>query len=246
MIRGLRVSAQALTPLERAQEILANNLANSVTGGFRQDRLAFHSQVAAAGAASAAGTAAGATGLAPSGAPEVAAQLDLTPGGFETTQNPLNLAVNGPGFFVVQGPDGELYTRDGSLRQGPDGTLLHKSGYPILTEGGTVTLPPGAQLGVAADGTVFVDGSAKGKLRLAALTDARGVTHAGAGLLRSETPAASDGVSRVIQGAAEASNVDPVLTMVEMMNLLHGYEADQRAILAQDEGLGRLIQWAAG
>jgi flagellar basal-body rod protein FlgF len=249
MIRGLWVSAQALTPLERAQEILANNLANASTGGFRQDRVAFHATASAtaedgtaSGEAAAAGTASGSAISSPS----LTSRLDLTQGALETTEDSFHLAIQGPGFFAVQGPQGPLYTRDGTVHPGPDGTLLHQSGYPLLSEGGAITVPPGASFAVAADGSVFVNGSPAGKIRVVALPNTRGVTHAGAGLVSSETPAETDTSSRVVQGAAEAANVDPVLTMVDMMAMLHGYEADQRAILTQDGSLGRLIQWASG
>jgi flagellar basal-body rod protein FlgF len=244
MIRGLMVSADAMTPIQHAQEILSNNLANAVTGGFRQDRLAFHqAEESARGASLPAGSAVESGSAA---APELVEQLDFRVGPLQATQDRLNLAISGPGFFVVQGPQGELYTRDGSLRLGADGTLLHRSGYPILTEGGPITLPPSAEFTVAADGTAMVNGAAAGKLRLVALPDTKGVQHAGEGLVRSDTPAETDAGSRVVQGFLEGANVDPVSTMVDMMALLHNYEANQKAILTQDGSLGRLIQWAAG
>jgi flagellar basal body rod protein FlgG len=251
MIRGLYTSAAAMTPAMRAQEILANNLANAATGGFRQDRLAFHRIAGgepAAGPPGAAGAASapGASGPdAPSARPELIERVDLSPGSTEATGSRFHLAVSGPGFFVVQGPEGELYTRDGTTQLGPDGSLLHRSGYPLLTEGGGVTVPPGAEFAVGSDGMVYIDGAPAGKLRLAALSDPTGLRHAGAGLLQSGTPAESDTTSRVLQGSLEGANVDPVLTMVDMMTLLRGFEANQKAILAQDGSLGRLIQWAA-
>jgi flagellar basal-body rod protein FlgF len=245
MIRGLMVSARALTPLENAQEILANNLANSATGGFRQDRVAFHSQVAAAlGGGAQPAAAEAVTGTA--AATELTQSVDLSTGPLEMTEDRFHLAANGPGFFVVQGPEGDLYTRDGALHLGPDGTLLHKSGYPILSEGGAIVVPAGGTFSVAADGSITVNGEARGKVRLVTLADARGVTHAGPGLLRSETPAEADATSGIVQGAVEGANVDPVSTMVQMMSLLHDYEANQKALLTQDGSLGRLIQWAAG
>jgi flagellar basal-body rod protein FlgF len=261
MIRGLWISAGGMTPAVRAQEILANNLANAATGGFRQDRLAFHRELSpategqgvarvagVAGTAGTVGAAGPSSGAATAGsaAPSLVDRLDLSAGSMETTGSKFHLAVSGPGYLVVQGPDGELYTRDGTLQRATDGTLQHRSGYPILSEGGAISVPPGADFTVAADGTVFVDGSPSGKLRVVALPDPTAVHHAGAGLLSSDVPGETDSASRVVQGSLEGANVDPVLTMVDMMGLLRGFEANQKAIVAQDGSLGRLIQWAAG
>jgi flagellar basal-body rod protein FlgF len=245
MIRGLWTSAGAMTPAVRAQEILANNMANATTGGFRQDRLAFHREVGSGAAASPAGVG-GPADPAAAAAPSLVDRLDLSSGALETTEDRYHLALSGPGFFTVEGPEGDLYTRDGSLRRAADGTLLHRSGYPILTEGGTITVPPSADFTVASDGTVLVNGAPAGKLRIAALSDPLALSHAGAGLVRSDVPGDTDESTRVIQGSLEGANVDPVGTMVEMMSLLRSFEANQRAIVAQDGSLGRLIQWAAG
>jgi flagellar basal body rod protein FlgG len=257
MIRGLWISAAALSPTTRAQEILANNLANAATGGFRQDRVAFERVVQDVGAASdATGTAAPAGTRGASGmpgveeglgaAPRLVTRIDPGPGPLETTDSPFHLAVSGPGYFAVQGPDGELYTRDGTLQLAPDGTLLHRSGYPLLTEGGALTVPPGGAFSVASDGTVSVNGESGGKLRVVTLSDPSSLSHAGTGLLRSAAPGEADATSRVIQGSLEGANVDPVLAMVDMVSLLRGFEANQRAIIAQDGTLGRLVQWANG
>lgn len=257
MIRGLFISAAALSPTTRAQEILANNLANSATGGFRQDRVAFERVVQEAGAAvGATGTGAGTgtsgavSGLgveeASGAAPRLVTRLDPGPGPLETTDSPYHLAVSGPGYLAVQGPDGELYTRDGTLQLAPDGTLLHRSGYPLLTEGGALTIPPGGALSVASDGTVSVNGESRGKIRVVTLPDPSSLSHGGTGLLRSAVPGEADTTSRVIQGSLEGANVDPVLAMVDMVTLLRGFEANQRAIIAQDGTLGRLVQWANG
>jgi flagellar basal-body rod protein FlgF len=255
MIRGLWISAGAMSPAMRAQEILANNLANAATGGFRQDRVAFEQVVLQAGAASAS-SAASAGASASEGvfgaeegagaAPRLVTRLDAGPGPLETTESPFNLAVAGPGYLAVQGPEGELYTRDGTLQLSPDGTLLHRSGYALLTEGGAITVPPGGSFTVASDGTVSINGEARGKLRVVALPDPASLSHAGAGLLRSAVPGEADTTSRVIQGSLEGANVDPVLAMVDMVSLLRGFEANQRAIIAQDGTLGRLVQWANG
>ncbi len=257
MIRGLWISAGALSPTMRAQEILANNLANAGTGGFRQDRVAFERVVQQTEAPLGATTGLASGGGAPTAAlfaleegsgaaPRLRTSLDTGSGSLETTESPLHLAVSGPGFLAVQGPEGELYTRDGTLQLASDGTVLHRSGLPLLTEGGALTLPAGSELAVAGDGTVLVDGEPRGKLRIVSLPDAASLSHAGTGLLRSSVPGETDTESRIVQGSLEGANVDPVLAMTDMIALLRGFEANQRAIVAQDGTLGRLVQWANG
>ncbi len=258
MIRGLYVSAGAMTPAMRAQEILANNLANVSTGGFRQDRLAFHGLLDRRTAAAMEERAQAAEGLPAGGVPGdpgrphgtvtpgLASGMDLSAGAMETTGNALHLAVTGTGFLGVQGPDGELYTRDGALRLTDEGTLVHRSGYPLITGGGALMLPPGATFDVASDGTVLINGTPGGRISLFTLPEAAMIRHAGAGLISYAGDAEGDTASTLVQGALEGSNVDPVSIMVEMMALLRGMEANQKAISAQDGSLGRLIQWAAG
>ncbi len=245
MIRGLWISAAALDPAAKAQEILANNLANVQTGGFRQDRLAFH-RVAADALGAPAPPPFGPAADTRVAAPILAQTVDLSEGTVETTSNPEHVALQGPGFFAVQGPSGELYTRDGSLHRGTDGTVLHQSGYPLLTDSGPLVVPPDSEMVVGSDGTVFVDGTPRGRLKVVSLPDPTALRHAGRGLIASDQPGVEDRSSRVVQGALESGNVDPVGSMVEMMSLVRTYEANQRAILTQDQSLGRLISWASG
>jgi flagellar basal-body rod protein FlgF len=243
MIRGLWISAGALSPTMRAQEILANNLANAATGGFRQDRVSFERAMDGAGTTASA-TAGGEEASA--AAPTLRSALDAAAGPLETTDNPFHLALSGSGYFAVQGPQGELYTRDGALQRAADGTVLHRSGYPLLTEGGALTVPAGANFTVQSDGTVLIDGESRGKLRVVTLPNSASLSHAGAGLLASAVPGEADTTSRVIQGSLEGANVNPVLAMVDMVSMLRSFEANQRAIIAQDATVGRLVQWANG
>ena len=247
MNRALRTAATGMYAQQLTVDVIANNLANVNTTGFKQDRFAFHRELAA-GASAPAGSGASGGGVvqnSPAGVPQLVGKLDVSPGSFETTGSPLHLSISGPGFFAVQGPEGELYTRDGSLLRGADGTITTRSGYPLLTDGGTLTVSPSAALAFGADGTVYVDGSPQGKVKLVALPDASQITHAGSGLVRSAQPAQEDTVSRVVQGSLEGANVDPVSTMVQMTELLHDYQANQSALLTQDGSLGKLIQWAS-
>ena len=246
MNRGIQVSAAALTPLSRAQEILANNLANVSTTGFRQDRIGFE-RLLTEGAPNragqpASGSAAASAALA---TPSLGGQVSLEPGALDTTGGALDLAIVGTGFFTVQTPEGLAYTRDGSLSLDPEGQLVHRSGNPIVGEGGPIQLTPGARFEVATDGTVSVDGEAQGRLQIVSFADPSTLRHAGRGLLASDTPGEPLETARVAQGSLEASNVDPIGTMVEMMTLLRSFEANHSALMTQDQTLAQLVRWAS-
>jgi flagellar basal-body rod protein FlgF len=240
MLRGMWISASALSPAQRAQEILANNLANVGTPGFRQVRFAFQQEANALGLPLLPG------GAAPSSeAPGLVTQLDLAEASLETTGNPLDLSLSGSGFFAVQGPEGPLYTRDASLVRGLDGTLLHRSGHPILTEGGPVIVPETGTVEVSADGNVKVDGSTVGRLQVVELPDPTLLRLAGRNLIQTNAEVLPVESPVVVQGAVEGANSDPVATMIEMLAILRSYQANQSAISTQDASLGQLIRWAS-
>ncbi len=247
MNSGIRISASALTPLSRAQEILANNLANMSTPGYRADHVGFERLAAANGPSLTGEPAAGALppGQFRVNGPSVHSQLVLDPAALDPTHRPLDVALVGDGFFSVQAETGTAYTRNGSLSRSPEGQLLHSSGYPILADGGPVELPEGATFGVQADGMILVDGEAVGRLQVVAFDDASALRHGGRGLLLSDAPGTNLEVFQVAQGSLEASNVDPVSTMIEMMAVLRNYEANQSALMTQDQSVAQLVRWAS-
>lgn len=252
MIEGIRTSASALSPLMRAQEVLTNNLANVNTPAFRQDRVSFArlSDEADAAVAITGPLVAGNPGLlgqpgAATRGPAVRTHADARPGAFDTTGSPLDLAVRGDAYFVVQTPEGELYTRDGALSRAADGTLLHRSGHPLLSDGGPLVLPEGRHLVVDDSGRVFADAEEIGQIRLVELPDTAGLEHVGSNLVRSTIPGTDAEDAGVVQGSLEQSNVEAVETLVQMMAWMRSFEANQSALLTQDAGLGRLIEWAS-
>src|SRR3981189_3109728 len=140
---------------------------------------------------------------------------DFAQGGSEQTKNPLDVAIAGDGFLVVQTPAGERYTRDGSLQINNQGQLVTASGYPVLgTSGPIVFQPTDKEISIAADGNVtVVEGtgrvdSVRGKLRLVSFADAQKLVKEGGNLYSAGQGAAQpDITSRVRQGFIEKSNV---------------------------------------
>jgi flagellar basal body rod protein FlgG len=210
---GIGPSVRALRYWERRQEVLAHNLANASTPGFRGERVFAR--------------------LLTDGGPEARSATDETPGALTETGRGLDLALQGEGFLVVRTGAGERYVRGGALAVDAQGTLVTTEGHAVLGEGGPLTLPPGDVV-VSASGAVLVEGAQIGQLRLerASAPPLREGSNLwvpqGAGV-----PVAGDAV-KVRSGHIEESNVDPVTALVEMIGIQRAYGAVQKSILASD------------
>src|SRR5579859_5275544 len=184
MIRGIYTTAAALATTTLRLGVVSNNIANSSTQGYKQDRLpeevgkpldlmrwAVDSQ----------GRSVGSITL----GPQVGvSQLDLTPGPLQETSNPLDLALAGTGFFAVQAADGTTrYTRDGGFHADVDGSLRTRDGSTVLdTSGQPIKIPVGADVSVAADGTVMASGTNVAQLQLVDFPVGQTLTKMGSGM----------------------------------------------------------------
>jgi len=217
----LRHAAQALYYWERRQEVLANNLANAETAGFKGTRV-FARLVQGALLA-----------------PEAA--TDFRQGTLTPTGQPLDLAIEGDGFFVVQTAAGERLSRGGSLRLDEAGRLVDASGRALLGERGPIVVPPGT-VEVDREGVVRVDGTEVGRLRMERLpAGAEPVRDEGTLFVppqeRIRVPEAE---RRVQQGFVEQSNVSPLDGLVEMITVQRSYAAIERSIRVLDGVLERI------
>lgn len=236
MIRGLYSSAGALQMAERNHEVIANNLANANMPGFRRQLVAFET---AAQQASAGGT----SGTNPSsiGAPGPRPITVFEPGAMQQTERQLDLALNGDGFFVVEGPNGPLYTRNGVFELNAEGRLQTNGGLPVSGTTGQIIVPTGTvKIQINFDGTVVADGSEVGQLKLASFkeSDMQNLVHAGTTLYsapRGIVP--QDATATVQQGFQESSNVQVVDEMVRMIAGARMYEASQRAMRAISDSI---------
>jgi flagellar basal body rod protein FlgG len=220
-LTGLTSAAAALRYLERRQEVTAHNLANATTDGFRGER-AF-AQLLGDGAAA------------------VRTATDARSGTLRETRAPLDLALAGDGYFVVQTPAGERLTRAGSFRLDADRQLVDAAGNPVLGEDGPVVLPAGADVSVGADGAVRVGQRAAGRLRLEQVDAGVQMAHEdGVHFVPdpSRRPLA-DADRRVRQGYVEESNVTPVGALVDMIAVQRAYAGVQKAVTTLDEVRGR-------
>ena len=212
---GMSSAASALQMLERRQAVLANNLANASTKGFKAE-MAFSRMM---------GSALAATDTA----------IDLTPGTLTQTHKPFDVAVDGRGFFVVQTPNGERFVRAGSFRLDDQRRLVDGKGNAVLGDTGPITIPRG-QVEIDASGMIAVNGKPLARLRLEAVTDGTELQHEGGTMFVPDATRAAIALEQrqVRQGFLEESNVNSLTAMTDMLSVLHRYQAAQKTLSTID------------
>ena len=259
MIRSLFIAKTGLDAQQTQLDVVANNLANVGTAGFKKSRAVFEDLVYQTlrqpGAQSTQQTQLP-TGLQiGTGVRPVASERIFTQGNLTQTGNQLDVAINGQGFLQVSLPDGTTaYTRDGSLHQDAQGAIVTSSGYPVAP---AITIPSNAQtVTIGADGTVTVtqQGQAAattvGTIQLANFINPSGLEAKGENLYvetaASGTPTTnspgSNGLGTLKQGYVETSNVNVVEELVNMIQTQRAYEINSKAISTSDQMLQRLSQ----
>lgn len=221
---------------QRQLDVLANNLANVGTAGYKRDELAFGQTLEVRLRAN--GGTGQELGTISLGTAAESAYVAMDIGPIMETSSPYDFAINQrSGMFAVQTPQGIRYTRNGSFELSADGTLLTREKYPVLDSAGNPIQLPLGSLTVQEDGTLMVDGRNVGKL---AVFDGK-FTKLGEGLYAgSETSQIEEPSIR--WKALESSNVNAVASMVEMIQLQRRFDLAQRSISQQDELAQRLIQ----
>jgi len=215
-----------------ALDMAANNLANTSTTGFRAQNTTFESVLARAGAQT--GRLASQFGVAQ------APVVDLTQGNLETTGNPLDIAIEGPGFFAIQTKDGVRYTRAGSFRLSSTGRLITSAGDAVLGEQGPIQLANGSMT-VSGDGTISINGALAGKLRVVEFAPGTPLTNCGASNYSAPQAAATAATrSKLHQGKLESSNVNPVAGAVGLIAIQRHAEMLQRALATFHNEFNRL------
>jgi flagellar basal-body rod protein FlgF/flagellar basal-body rod protein FlgG len=230
MDSGYYAACAGLAAQTQALDLVAHNLANLATTGYRSQQTTFRSLLAggneiARNPLNAATNNFGVIG---------GSRIDRASGSLTATGNPLDVGIAGPGFFSVQSAQGEVYTRDGGFHLASGGQLVTAAGDAVLGPHGPITLPDG-KVAVSADGTISVDGAVVATLRLAefsANTNLNALGNATYGAPpNSALPAAS---SSFRQGMIEASNVSPVEAVVQLITVQRNAEMLQRALSVFD------------
>ena len=227
MDSGFYAAVTALASKTQALDSVANNLANVNTSGFRAEHTQFKSVLAKATA----------TGSSPlnlavnSYGVMGGTRLDLRAGTLQKTGNDMDLAINGSGFFAVKTAAGEMYTRSGNFRVSSTGLMVTQDGDPVVgANGGTINVA-GGKVYVGPDGTVSVNGAMVDRLKLVDFTDSSQLSSAGKTLYSAQAGAATQpSTATVEQGVLEDSNVNPVDSAVELINVQRQAEMMQRAM----------------
>jgi flagellar basal-body rod protein FlgF len=213
-------------------DLVANNLANSSTSGYKSDGEFFTLFASEAASEDASGA---------SSVPMIQRQwTDFGQGLLEPTNNPLDLGLSGKGFYVVQGPTGPLYTRNGNFRFSVSGALVTSEGYPLLQQNGEPFKANTAQpLEVSRDGDVSQKGSSIGRIKIAEFQNPAGLTKYGANFFSNTTgqEPVDDTSAQIYQGKIEASNVSASHGAVRIVSLMRQFEMMQKAVsLSNDMG----------
>lgn len=246
MLYGIWLSADGLSAQQVRQDVLANNLAQVDTPGFKADRVAFSERLNQsllegnqpstqhAGYENATG-----------GLFATQVYTDYDQGRFIPTSNKLDVALNGQGFLTVGTDEGVRYTRDGRMTLDANGTLIHvASGGKVLDERGQpIVLDPQKldAIGIDASGRVQQGPTVAGQLGIVDFDNPQQLEKSGENLLASGTARRIPSKADVRQGMIEASGVDPTLSLVDMISATRAYEMGASMIRLQDESLGRVV-----
>jgi flagellar basal-body rod protein FlgG len=207
-------------------DVVANNLANVNTTGYKRDVAFFRF-------------------LEGSQQTVLRMHTDFTQGQIRQTENPLDLAISGPGFFAVETAQGEAYTRDGHFSVDRRGRLTTSDGNPVLGHGGAILLSlDGVKTGevtVTERGEVYVNGEFVDRLKIVEIPHGGQVKKVGTNLFRINGNVVSDLIEepKVYQGNLEASNVNPIEEMVNLIEIQRQFESSQRAVQTIDRAMER-------
>jgi flagellar basal-body rod protein FlgG len=253
MIRALFSAGSGMSAQQTNVDNIAHNLANANTVGFKMRRAQFQDLLYQTMVQP--GAAAGAQTTVPSGlqiglgARTFANEIIFTQGSFMQTSNPLDLVIEGRGFFQVRRPNGEIaYTRSGQFQMNRDGIMVTSEGDPLEPQ---ITIPPEAQgISIAQDGTVSFQQAGQaaaqiaGQIQLANFVNPAGLNNIGRNLYLPTdasgepvigNPGGQEGIGSLMQGYIEQSNVSVVEEFINLIMSQRAYEANSKVVRAADE-----------
>ena len=233
----------SLESLVREFDVITHNIANASTTGYKRQCTSF---------ADALGSQMDTSGETDGSDDSSEPVFDFSQGSLTQTGRSLDLALAGKGFFVVETPDGPLYTRNGLFQRNQNGQLVDSEGRLIAGEGGPLVIPSNvdsSKIGVGTDGTVHAGSTAIGRLRIVDFPDAEDrLLPAGQSCWRAPAdtpPVNAEGVT-VKQGYREASNVTLVAELVNMITVTRAYEANVKLVSVSREAVNSLLGVAMG
>ena len=220
------IALSSLMALRRQMDVIANNIANTNTTAFRAERVVFEEYLAEIE-----------DGRTASFVLDRGVGRDIGQGTISPTGNPLDMAISGNGYFVVETDDGLRYTRNGHFRLDGQGTLVTVDGHPVLDlDGKTVELPVGDHtLSVSDEGVVSTGTGMLGQLGIVSFKNEEELRKVGDGLYTTDAKPEPASEARILQGMIEGSNVKPIIEMTEMIRLVRRYQSTQKLLEQADE-----------
>ena len=224
--------------LRRHLNIIANNLANMNTTGFKAKKMMFIEHLTRSEGGDSI------TGQPISFVRDIATMRDTAAGTLKETGNPLDMAIRGPGYFVVETEDGERYTRNGHFRLDEAGQLVTQDAHPVLSDSGQPFFfsPEDSEIKVAPDGTVSTENGELGRIRVVRFENDQELRDTGRGLLASEKPPEDVETPDVAQNMLENSNVQPIMEIARMIAVERAYSDVKRFIAREDERIRTMMR----
>lgn len=220
--------------LMREMQVVANNIANTATTGFRREGVVFSEFIKSMDNVPSL-----------SMARASARNVDLSQGELTETGGAFDFAIRGEGFFLIETPDGEALSRAGHFTPGPEGDLVNPDGYRLLDAGGApVAVPAGvASVTLAQDGTLSADGVPLARIGLWAPADRSSLRHIGGTLFTADAPEPMDeGGGILIQRHLEGSNSNPISEIARMIEVQRAYELGQSLLDREDQRIRNVLQ----
>ncbi len=218
--------------LMKEMQVVAHNLANAATSGYRREGIVFTEHVAKLEGEGSVSMASAAARL-----------VDLHQAGLSQTGGTFDLGIQGEGFFMVQTPEGERLTRAGTFMPSAEGTLVTPDGYPLLDAGGAPVVAPSdtASVRISTDGTMSASGGVVAEIGLWRPVDPTSLRHQ-SGVLFSATEVEPIEQGTIRQGFVEDSNVDPMTEVARMIEVQRAYEMGQKFLESEDQRQKGVIQ----
>jgi len=224
--------------LKREMAVIANNLANMNTTAYKGEKMMFVEHLTKSK---------GGDRLTPvklAFARDVAQYTDTTEGPIRSTGNPLDIAVKNEGFFIVETPDGQRYTRNGRFEQDNQGQLVNQQGFPVLTDAGVplVFAPEDTDITISRDGTVSTNNGELGKIRLVTFENPQSLKKEAGGLLNTDEDPVDAEKPAIVQGALEGSNIQPIIELSKMIQTNRAFDSVRKFIDREDQRQKKMIQ----
>jgi len=224
--------------LRRQLDIVANNIANMNTTGFKGQKMMFVEHVVKSkGDDKLLGT-----NL--SYVRDIATMFNFSEGPIERTGNPLDIAITGDGFFVVQTDDGERYTRNGRFKLDDGGQLVNQNGEPVLSNANQPIFfgPEDTDISIARDGTVSTNNGDLGRLKIVKFENPQQLRRSAGGVFSSQTPPQDVTAPNLVQGMLEGANVQPIFEMAKMIDIQRTYDGVRNFIEREDERMRNMVK----